>query len=163
MHRLAKELLTEKLKEIEKQNNISCKFKELYWNKNYGVFSELPFYDNSDIYYFESSYSIINFNGYDDNNIDKRGENCLYWIDKSKNGKILFVPDICIFHQGRPSIIIEVVHTNPVSQRKIEIMNNFFNGNHYELYEVEASDILNSLTSELEKVKMKKIKYDNNI
>lgn len=69
--------------------------------------------------------------------------NPLDWIDPSVNrGKILFVPDIVIFHKGTPKYIIEIVHSNPVSQKKIAVMEEFFRGHNVEVVEVFAKDLL---------------------
>lgn len=137
LHKLAKEMLFKKLKEIETNTLDNCTFKDISWRKNQGVYMELPFYSNSDEYYFENS--------------DHVGPNAV------PPGHILFVPDICIFHKGTPKKFIEVVHTSPVSQAKIERMKKFFVNNWFEIYEVDASSILESLTLELEKVQFVKI------
>lgn len=134
LHRFAKNLLAKELKQIDKSND-SCSFGGLSWRKNYGVFTELAFYETSSPYYFELSKGLK-----DDVN---RKTNPLEWFDKSVNrGKILFVPDIVIFHKGTPMIIIEVVHTHALDYKKARTMSEFFEDFYIEIYQVSASEIL---------------------
>jgi len=62
-----------------------------------------------------------------------------------------------IFHKGTPAIIIEVVHTYHLSQKKINDIEKFFSGNHIEIYEVSATELLNC-TDKLDKVNFIKVK-----
>ncbi len=139
-HRLAKELLYSWFDEQNKSND-SCQIAQFKWRSNYGVFTELKFYETSAPYYFECSkglkeYSLIN-------GVDSRGLNPLDWFDtKIDRGKIIFVPDITIFHKGCPTIIIEVVHKNSLTKSKIEKIKQFFQYHHVELYEIDAEEIL---------------------
>jgi hypothetical protein len=149
IHKYAKELLAKKLSEINK-NNDSCEFKNIKWRSNYGVFTELKFYETSNPYYFELSDGLVEHTGFDENNIDKRGKNPLDWFDKNYNrGKILFVPDITIFHKGTPTIFIEIVHTHHLEQKKINAIEKFFEGHLIQVYEISARQILGNTTDEL--------------
>jgi hypothetical protein len=123
-HKLAKETLFKWLDNIEKgiPNTPPVRL-PFYWRRpNYGVHLELPFYSNSDPYYFECS-------GHENDG----GE---------QPGRILFVPDITIFHKGSVKIIIEVVHKNIISGEKEKKINSFF-GDGVWLYSIEADNILN--------------------
>jgi hypothetical protein len=144
MHKFAKDVLADKLSMIEKLND-SCEFNELKWRRNYGVFKELKFYETSNPYYFELSYGLLPHTGFDNNGIDKRGKNPLEWFDKNYNrGKILFVPDITIFHKGTATIFIEIVHRHHLEQPKIQAIEKFFEGHLIQVYEVSAEQILNN-------------------
>ncbi|MCV5968697.1 hypothetical protein, partial [Lactococcus petauri] len=57
-------------------------------------------------------------------------------------GKILFAPDICVFNKGSAWILIEVVHKNGVSDRKLDVIKRFYGDTPFELYEVSAEEIL---------------------
>lgn len=120
-HLFAKELLAKWFQEEEIGNDF-CKVAQFSWRANYGVFTELKIYENDDPYYFEISEGLFN------ENFDR--------------GKILFVPDIIIFHKGTPRYIFEVVNTNPVSNFKLQKIKSFFSGHHIELYEIYVDDIL---------------------
>lgn len=148
-HKLAKEILFNHFLELEKQSEY-CNFKELAWKRNYGVFTELPFHKTDDQYYFENSKGLKD-NFYDiENPLDK-------FIDGFDRGKILFIPDITIFHKGAASLFIEVVLTNSVSEKKLKTMKKFFKSSYFELYEVSSYDILNSIHPTFNKVKFSKI------
>ena len=148
-HKYAKEVLANKLSAIDKSND-SCEFNGIKWRSNYGVFTELKFHETSHPYYFELSDGIITYNGVDENRVDKRGKNPLEWFDKNFNrGKILFVPDIAIFHKGTPTIFIEIVHRHHLEQKKLDAIANFFEGYSIQVYEVSAEQILNNTTSDL--------------
>lgn len=121
-HKLAKETLFKWLDNIEKfiPNSPPVRL-PFYWRRpNWGVHMELPFYSNSDPYYFECS-------GHE--------------LDEEP-GRLLFVPDITIFHKGSVKIIIEVVHKNYISAKKEESIYKFFK-NDVQLYSIEADNILN--------------------
>jgi hypothetical protein len=122
-HKLSKELLAGWLNELEK-NNDGCSFGQFKWRSSYGVHTELKIYENDDPCYFENSEGLFN------ENFDR--------------GKILFVPDITIFHKGSIKYLIEVVHSNPVSEKKINKIFDFFNrkGQVPYVYEIEAEEIL---------------------
>jgi len=120
-HLFAKELLAKWFQEEEIGNDF-CNVAQFDWRANYGVFTELKFHKNDDPYYFENSEGLFN------ENFDR--------------GKILFVPDIIIFHKGTPRYIFEVVNTNPVSNFKLQKIKSFFDGHHLELYEIYVDDIL---------------------
>lgn len=134
LHKLAKEQLFKWLEEEENKGNDCCKFAQFSWRQKYGVFMELPFHETDDVYYFECSA----FASFDHNNnfvpLD---------IDR---GKILFVPDIVVFHKGTPIYIFEIVASNPLTDRKIQAIKTFF-GDYYhiEVYEVSAMDIMKML------------------
>lgn len=149
-HRCAKEILTSYLQRLEDKNDF-CEYHGLSWRKNYGIFPELKFYETSEPYYFETSYGLREFVGHDENGIDLRGRNPLDWFDDTqKRGKILFVPDITIFHKGTASIFIEIVHNHATEPHKLEAILNFFEdrGNNIKVYEVSATEILNNLATD---------------
>jgi len=141
-HRFAKNLLAKWLREEEAKND-HCKIEPFEWRRNYGVFTELRFHNKDEFYYFEQSDTLEAHLGFDDKGVDKRGRNPLDWFkDGVDRGKILFVPDITIFHKGTPKILIEVVHSNPVSDEKLEAIHKWYDGEYFELYEVFSSWIL---------------------
>jgi hypothetical protein len=113
-HLFAKETLASWFFEEEKGKDF-CQVAQFWWRSNYGVYKELPFYETSEVYYFEG------------------GEN---------SGKIIFVPDVTIFHKGTPSLFLEVVHKHPTPQWKIEKIKKFFQKFQIDMYEIEAEEIL---------------------
>jgi hypothetical protein len=120
-----------------------CEVAQFKWRSNYGVFTELKFYETSEPYYFETSGGLLEYTGNGVNGTDLRGANKLNWFDSKFNrGKILFVPDVTIFHKGTPVILLEVVHTSPLTTWKIEKVKKFFEGYHVEVYEIEAEEVL---------------------
>lgn len=144
MHKHAKDVLVNRLVQIEKENDY-CEFHGLKWRKNYGVFTELKFYETSDTYYFETSGGLLPYN-------EKRSKNPLEWFDVNFNrGNILFVPDITIFHKGTPTIFIEVVHSHHTEQPKLNAIEKFFAGCLIQVYEVSAKQILENTTPELKR------------
>lgn len=139
-HRLAKELLASWFYEQDKAQDF-CQVAQFKWRSNYGVYTELKFYETSDPYYFENSVGLKEYAV--ENGMDIRGENPLDWFDPAiDRGKFLFIPDITIFHKGTPVILIEVVHKHPLTQSKIDTIKKFFDGYQIELYEIEAEEIL---------------------
>lgn len=150
LHLYAKQTLHKWLKEIDDKNDF-CGLPPFEWRSNYGIFMELPFYETSDHYYFEQSKGLIDYDPpeidwskpYEETKYeDPRGKDPLQWFDKSiDRGKILFVPDITIFHKGTPKFLIEIVHTNPVSEQKIDKIIDFFDYG-IEVHEVNVKDIL---------------------
>jgi len=144
-HRLAKELLAKWLRDEEVKSGDFCKFFNLSWRTNWGVHVELPFYETSDPYYFENSKGII-YSGcqehakkaYLDNNYDQ------FFESNVDRGRLLFVPDITIFHKGDVSYMIEVVHTNPVNERKLNTIKKWIydKGACAKLFEISAENIL---------------------
>lgn len=152
MHRYAKLVLAKRLSEIEKESGDSCEFNGIKWRKNYGVFTELKFYETSNPYYFESSEGLLPHTGFDSNGIDKRGKDPIKWFNPAYNrGKILFVPDITIFHKGTATVFIEIVHRHHLEQPKLNAIEKFFEGNLIQVYEVSAEQILNNTTTELKR------------
>jgi len=142
-HKLAKELLYQWLVNEEERSGDYCTFGPLKWRANYGVFMELKFYETSSIYYFECSEGIKERDMENHDSWPKliSGNE---WFDETFNrGKILFVPDIVIFHKGCPVYLIEVVHKSPVSSEKLDKIRDFFNGGYCAVYQVYADDILN--------------------
>lgn len=115
-HTFAKDLLLRWLRDHERDNK-TCNFCGLAWRPNWGIYPELKFYKTSHLYYFEEG---IN------------------------SGRVLFIPDITIFHKGQAFILLEIVHRNKVSPQKAGRIRNFFGANHYEIYEIEADTILNN-------------------
>lgn len=141
-HLFAKNLLKRWFLEQEKTEDF-CQVGQFKWRSNYGVFTELEYYETSDPYFFECSVGLIEYSGQDDDGIDKRGKNPLNWFDPNiDRGKILFVPDVSIFHKGTPVILLEVVHTHPLPDWKVKKIKKFFNGFHVEVYEIEAEEVL---------------------
>lgn len=139
-HRLAKELLASWFHQQDEMHDF-CQVAQFTWRSNYGVYTELKFYETSDPYYFECSAGLKDYAEIEDK--DVRGDNPLEWFDPLVDrGKILFVPDITIFHKGSATILIEVVHKNPLTNTKIDIIKKFFEGYHVEVYEIEAEEIL---------------------
>lgn len=149
MHKYAKDVLSNRLSEINKLND-HCEFNEIKWRSSYGVFTELKFYETSTPYYFETSGGIKPYLGTNQDGSDKRGKDPLDWFDNTFNkGKILFVPDITIFHKGTPTIFIEVVHMHHIEHKKLQAIEKFFEGNFIQVYEVSASQILSNTSTEL--------------
>ena len=151
LHLYAKQTLHKWLLEAQEPNNDGGILKPFSWRLNYGIFMELPFYETSDPYYFEQSKGLIDYEPIEIDYTkpyeqircqDPRGKDPLQWFDKTiDRGKILFVPDITIFHKGTPKYLIEIVHTNPVSEQKIDKIINFFDYG-IEVHEVNVKDIL---------------------
>lgn len=136
IHRFAKNLLARELRDKEK-NGDYCGTSAFSWRRNYGVFTELPFYETSDAYYFELSGGLRPDFGVG------VGDDPLLWFDPVfDRGKILFVPDITVFHKGQAAILIEIIHSNPVSSEKLKKIQQFFAGNYVELYEASAYNVL---------------------
>lgn len=161
-HKFAKKLLFDKLKEIDKLNDY-CEFNGLKWRSNYGVFTELKFYETSNPYYFELSNCLLPHKGFDAQGNDLRGKDTLKWFnDGLDRGKILFVPDIVIFHKGVPNIFIEIVHTHPCEEKKLNAIKKFFEGHLIQVYEVSASEILDNTTEELKKCNFHECFTSNN-
>jgi len=103
-HKCAKNLFADWLREEELEND-GCNFCGFKWRSNYGVFTELKFHETDSPYYFELSNSLTTVD------FEQRPKNILDWFDKSiDRGKILFVPDIVVFHKGSPKYIFEIVH-----------------------------------------------------
>jgi hypothetical protein len=121
-HLYAKKVLADWMRSEEAAQTDYCKVAQFQWRKNYGVFDELPFREGDNIYYFEC----------------ERG-----------TGEILFVPDIVVFEKGTPYMIFEIVHKNPVSDKKLEKIIRFFGGFGWclpNLYEVNADYLLNQIS-----------------
>lgn len=154
LHLYAKQTLHKWLLEAQEPNNDGGILKPFSWRLNYGIFMELPFYETSDPYYFEQSKGLIDYEPIEIDYTkpyeqircqDPRGKDPLQWFDKTiDRGKILFVPDITIFHKGTPKYLIEIVHTNPVNEYKLQKICRFFDGYTVEVHEVKVHDILNS-------------------
>lgn len=141
MHLHAKNLLLEELRKVEQSNEFYCTFGPLKWRSNYGVFSELKFHEKDNYCYFECSEGLIITGNVPLINGDE-------WFDPSiDRGKILFVPDITIFHKGSPKYIIEVVHKNKVTEYKKQCISRFFSGIGIEVYEVSAYDIMSQVNT----------------
>lgn len=85
------------------------------WRTPSPVCKELKFYAGSSPYYFEHG---------------------------SPTGEILFVPDITVFHQGAAHLLVEVVHTSPVTDEKLDTIKCFFLDQPVEVWEVQAEEIL---------------------
>ena len=138
LHKMAKDLLVMWLREEEEKakfDGMPCNFCGITWNKNYGIFSELPFYETSDPYYFECSKGIK----YD---YEKVQDYSTHYPKDFDKGKILFKPDISIFHQGRVLTLIEIVHSSPLTEKKINTISQFFNTYGVSVYTINAKSIL---------------------
>lgn len=141
-HLFAKNLLKKWFLEQDNSEDY-CQVAQFKWRSNYGIFTELKFYETSSPYYFELSGGLKEHEGFDEKYVDKRGINPLDWFDPAFNrGKIQFVPDVSIFHKGVPVLLLEVVHTSPLTTWKIDNIKKFFDGFHIEVYEIEAEEVL---------------------
>lgn len=118
-HKCAKDVLAEWFTETENKCADFCKLAQFNWRVNYGVFKELEFYENNNPYYFEIT------------------------PENNKAGKLLFVPDVCVFHKGTPAMLFEVVNKSDIRIGKIKKIEKFFNGFYIELYKIKADYILN--------------------
>lgn len=118
-HKLAKELLMEWLLGAEryKRQGQACRLGDISWRKSEGVFSELPFYENSSPYYFEHEPKVP--------------------------GKILFIPDICVFSRGQVYLLFEIVHKSDISEAKAAKLQAFFKDQFVEIHVIQADYILN--------------------
>lgn len=125
-HRLAKNLLYKWLTDSERSREFIWPF---VWRPGYGVFKEMRFFESSKPYYFEESEGLVE--------VGKVGFEAGF-----DRGKILFAPDICVFHQGVAAILIEVVHRHRVSDQKLEVIKSFYGDTPFELYEIDAEEIL---------------------
>ena len=103
LHYYAKEVLFNWLVTEELENDF-CNVAQFNWRRNYGVFKELKFFETSDPYYFEMS------GGLDYEKIKEKDYNNAF-RDNYDRGKILFVPDITVFHKGTPRYLFEIVYT----------------------------------------------------
>ena len=137
-HLFAKNLLAKWLKDEEDREKDFCKLAQFPWRVNAGIFTELPFYKTSSPFYFENSKGICG------GLMKEHPKEPLKWFDNKNKGKILFVPDIVVFHKGTPLYIFEIVHKNPVSPKKMLDIYNFFFGLHYEVHMIEAEEILSN-------------------
>jgi hypothetical protein len=155
-HKCAKELLAKWLTDIDRSNIDFCSLEPFYWRSNYGVFTELPFHITDDIYYFECSKGIKTGENGEILHYNRNGKPEDYFNPAFNRGEILFIPDICIFHKGTPTIFIEIVNTSFCSNKKINKIKKFFDSCYIEVWEVFADDILN-LTSIPEKIKAHRI------
>ena len=120
-HLLAKKTLKNWLEQAEKNPLTEwgkCRFAQFVWQKSAGVKEEFKIHENDENYYLEFA-------------------DC----EEYDRGKILFVPDIVVFHKGMVNYVFEVVHTSPVSDKKLQKMIGFFS-EYTECYEVEAEHIL---------------------
>jgi len=122
--------LHKELSLLEKNNDM-CTYANIYWRKNYGVFKHLPFHQTSDVYYFECS---------DENHLKT---------------KLLFRPDITIFHKGEAKILIYV---SELSDYEFNEILKFCGTTDVEIYKVDAFSILNR-TKNSGNVTLNKLKY----
>lgn len=136
-HNTAKTLLATWLTLEEQKTTpaMPCSFCGIHWNKNYGVFTELPFYENSSPYYFEHSGIAWE---YPDNIQDYS----THYREGFNKGKRIFTPDICLFHQGYVHVIIEIVHKSGLTARKLAMMKKFFKNTYVTVYTIKAENIL---------------------
>lgn len=137
-HRYAKKLLIHWLRKIDEKEDF-CEFGSISWRSNWGVHEELPFYETSDPYYFELSKGLIfdvPWKPYNHKEVFQPGYN---------RGKLLFIPDITIFHKGAAVHFIEVVHKSWPSNEKIEKISKYVQHHHCycSLWMVTCDYILN--------------------
>lgn len=136
-HKKAKQLLYKWLVEAErnKEQGQLCQYKAMTstffegawydkneiiaWRKSAGVHMELPFYENSSLWYFD--------------------------YEERNTGKILFIPDIVIFHQGAPHIIFEIVHKHGISQAKSQKMREYFKDHNIDIQVIKAEFIMSQI------------------
>lgn len=141
-HKTAKELLATWLRKLDESEDF-CSFGDVSWRSNYGVHLELPFYEHDEPYYFESSPGLIS----NSDNPFRKHYNHQEAFDPQQihlRGRLLFVPDIAIFHKGSPSHLIEVVHKSYPSEKKIQEIQTFFDtkGAGINLLTISADHIL---------------------
>ena len=120
-HFLAKKTLKNWLQQAENNSTTECgccEFAQFTWQKSHGVYDEFKIYENDENYYLEFT----------------------DW-DEYDRGKIIFIPDIIVFHKGMVNYVFEVVHTSPISDEKRQKMIDFF-GEYTSCYEIEAEHIL---------------------
>jgi len=133
-HKLAKELLFKWLSEANGINGNSnskwCNFAQFYWKPHF-VLQEMIVQEKDWEFYFEGG-----------------SERCSYDFKELRHneiiknyGKILFVPDITVFHCGSPAYIFEIKHTHGLTKEKVKTMKDFFPG--VQVVEIMADDILN--------------------
>lgn len=129
-HRMAKDLLFDWL--LDADRGVAPMIEPFWWARpGYGVRKELRFYEGSDLYYFENSRGVV-WDGTFPTGFDPS-------VDP---GRILFVPDIVIFDNGAVRTMVEVVHTSPVTEAKLQAVDRFAKGHQIEVYEVWADTIL---------------------
>lgn len=118
-HDLAKGLLYSWLAGAERyrRQGQACRLGDISWRKSAGVFEELPIYENSNPYYFEHK--------------------------PKQPGKILFIPDICVFSRGQLYLIFEIVHKSDITEGKADRMRKFFKDHFVEVHVIKADYILN--------------------
>lgn len=150
-HLYAKKLLTKWLREIDEDPKTDGgSLGQISWRSNYGVYEELPFYNTSDPYYFELSKGLNWFNDDGSDKLDPRSLKRPYKQSDVFNstidrGRILFVPDVTIFHKGCAVHLIEVIHKNPPSEKKMNAIYEFFNGHYFNLWTIPADHILGQI------------------
>jgi hypothetical protein len=61
-----------------------------------------------------------------------------------QNGFIIFVPDVVVFDENGICALFEIVHRNPVSDKKWNIMFDYFDDQGYipKIFEIDAEEIL---------------------
>lgn len=132
-HKLAKELLFKWLNDAIKTHDCEkskwCSFAQFKW-KPHLIVMEMIVQENDWQYYFESNTRT----SFDFSEIFPHEIFPDY-------GKILFVPDIAVFHCGSPAYIFEITHTHPLTPEKVHAMQEKFPG--VSVVEIMADDILN--------------------
>lgn len=114
-HLIAKQRLAHWFKQTENCSEDFCQLVNFSWRKNYGVHVELPFFETSNEYYFE---------------------------DGVNKGKVLFRPDVTVFHKGVPLYLFEICCNSSVSKSKIRKIMNFFKYNLPYVYEFDVREIV---------------------
>ena len=141
-HKAAKELLASWLRNLDNTQD-GCLLSPISWRSNYGVFEELKFHETDDPYYFEMSSGLINYELREGMGLGFRPKTNTDWFKSDfDRGRILFVPDITIFHKGVAAILVEILHKHEVPDKKLNIISDFFSGQGVTLFEIRAEDIL---------------------
>jgi hypothetical protein len=142
-HKIAKELLFNWLKNtiLNHDEKLSkwCRFAQFFWKPHHLVM-EMVVQENDQQFYFEGTlrYAQDTYEDFATGNFQLCKKNYNEPLDGY--GKILFVPDIVVFHCGRPIYIFEITHTNGLTKEKAEKMKEFFP--YCRIYEIQAEDIL---------------------
>lgn len=138
-HYYAKQLLLSWLKDAEAKDSY-CTFAQFSWRKNYGVFEDLPFYESSDAYYFEASDGLIDILA---ENLHNAPVDPTTWFDPDYDrGKLLFTPDITIFHKGTPKYLFVIETVVSPSEERLRAIEEFFQGDVPEVFGISADTIL---------------------
>lgn len=131
-------LLAKNLREVNDSNDF-CRYNVFGWRSNYGVFEKLKFHTSDEMCYFETSKHLIPVEERKTQwPVDNEG-----WFKKGVDrGRILFEPDISIFHKGSATIHIYFVDGENDNDFMFEVMNMSDFG-YVEVYFINVDDFLN--------------------